>query len=201
MTPDAAVLHGLRERWDSRSARQPPDDLFAEVPAWATGDPVLSKWMAGWPAVWERSRVVIGHVLMANAVLWEPGYQLAPCNVVWSTDPDVEADWSLYDGLYEWFWRLRRDPDLWVPGITRWSINARDDYYRVGSLKLPHLVTDGRVMFHDTLVVDPRLLPRQHLTSAILPLLVDPHRDPAKRRPGAWVLPHTHWTEDFLRRF
>lgn len=160
-----------------------------------TNDPLL-RIIEDQAALRDRGRVVWGHIVQANSLLFDPANRMTlAANVVYSPDPYFDGRVSLLadiaHGLFAQKGTTPADRDLreFVRVIT-------DERERVLRRELPRRYCEGRSVYFATCLIQPGHLPGNCLTQSAFPLLINP----AETRL-VMVLPARFWPARLIARW
>jgi hypothetical protein len=171
--------------------------LRASPPAWVSGDAFFRQFYRRMAALRRDGAVVWGALVQANSLLFAPGADDCPASVLYSTHPWYEGQpgdlVELAGSLYDVKATAQDDPLL-----REFSRVLEDELDRAPGLQVPHALTDGRDVFHTSVMVIRKHLPGRLLRGSLFPLLVDPQRHlvqivPSHYWPEALV---TYWLTD-----
>ena len=161
-------------------------------PPWMKPDDPLQRSYGQIEDLLANGDVVWGHVVQANSLLFRPGPEAAPAEVVYCARPDEdvppEALQAAAGAAFGLKGRKLADPALARIGA---ALDAEMD--RHPPLDLPDAVTHGHSMRMAIVMVHRALLPSRYLSSNFLPLLVSRSRD------AAALFPCLYWKEDLVR--
>ena len=158
-------------------------------PLWFAEEPNhgLGAFMAGERHLMQRGVVVPGAIVQANSLLWRPGDDAHPAELVYGLDPDVPlaALPALAHRLYE---LKGTEPDEHTPRYI--ADYLADEYIRTRGVRLPLELAGLKDTFVSTTIVYREHLPKGHLDGSNYPVLVCPSSH------VAMILPHDLWSAE-----
>lgn len=189
---EVALIRSCRELFGQAPRTCRPDDRLALDPdlerAFREDDDVLLGILRDQDVLLSRGRVVWGHLVQANQILFDPQNRFTcPANVVYSIDPFFDGRLSLLSsmarGLFAQKGSSNADRELqgFVDVVT-------DEMARVLRREMPHSYTGGRVVCFATCFIQPSHLPDGYLARPSFPIVVSPEETPAMM-----LLPSRYW--------
>ncbi len=137
----------------------------------------------------DRGRIVWGHIVQANTLLFRPGRHTCPANVIYEPAPTLEITYDtlrpIAHSIFDLKGKVHDDEEL--DECARW---VTDERLRMMNTPLPSKLTLGRPILFSTIMVHRAHLPRGYLFSPFFPLVVNPEETPA-----AMILPSSYWPE------
>ncbi|MCP4695128.1 MAG: hypothetical protein GY859_44280, partial [Desulfobacterales bacterium] len=139
-----------------------------------------------------RGRVVWGHIIQANELLFKPGPHDCPAAVVFSLDPWYENNLARLESIAHDLYNLKaekkgdREIDFFADVL-------RDEGTPMFSTVIPKAITGKIPVFYTTIVVHRKHLPVNYLNSVWFPLLINPIKTVA-----AMILPARYWDPDLI---
>jgi hypothetical protein len=126
-------------------------------------------------ALLTTGRVVWGHIIQANQLLFSPGPDDMPAEVIYSFDPALESDATLrtYEDLAARLFALKGTAQS-DPRLAEISRVLAAEIERTPRRELPRDLTAGRQIFHTTIMGVRKHLPRGHLAEPFFPLVASP---------------------------
>ncbi len=144
-----------------------------ERPLWLRecGEDKLNQWYDRMPLLLEKGRIVLGHIVQANELLFRRGKQDCPFQAIYTMDAyyydDLEAWQALALRIYDWKQKEK------VPAYAeRISSALKNEIERVFAWKIPEEETEKRPVYFTTLMGIREHLPGKKLKDGIVPLLV-----------------------------
>jgi hypothetical protein len=139
----------------------------------------------------EQGRVVWGHLVQANTILFNPhNRQALPANVLYSPDrffdDQVPLLGELAHGLFDLKGRSPVDKEM-----RQFAEAITNETARTMRLPLPSALTDGRTVYLTTCFINPPHLPGGCLKHGFFPLVICPEQTEA-----VMVLPCDYWPEE-----
>ncbi len=137
----------------------------------------------------DGGRIVWGHIVQANRLLFEPGSFDCPANVVYDPDPPGVDDPTLLTPIAHQIFDLKgqRHADPELDDCSRWTT---DEMSRIFDAPVPKRLTGGRSLVFSTIMVHRKHLPMGYLFSSFFPLVVNPEETSA-----TMILPCDYWPE------
>lgn len=191
MTPHGHMLAALRQSWAGRP-RIPQPDWVPRPPPWLEDGMPHHAHFDDFASVWESGEAHLAILLRANNALFKPGDHVAAGDWAWTPDRVAEVHLEPLYRVADAFRKVPKGTDA-APGVRRFVARANDDFAFAQRALASRLLTAGRVVCIETLVVDPRLLPGRCLRHAVLPIALCP----AGPR-GVVVLPSSLWPPALL---
>ena len=143
-----------------------------------------------------NGRVVWGHLVQANQILFDPDNRFTcPANVVYSTDPFFDGRLSLLSSMARGLFARKgstsagREIQAFVDAVT-------DEMARVLRREMPHSYTGGRSVYFATCFIQPTHLPDGYLKRSSFPVIVSPEETPAMM-----LLPSRHWPPELVSQW
>lgn len=157
------------------------------APAWLTQKDDLRKSFERYPELWLGGKVVWGHVVQANKLLFSPGKGNSPAEVIY--DPSGKLGWADLVAPASKMYDLKntKPDDATLRAVADHLTDERD---RASGMRVPHAVSPHGLMM-STLLISRAHLPDNKLTLGYFPLLIH------DRLPGVtMVLPSRWWPGD-----
>jgi hypothetical protein len=159
-------------------------------PLWCLlGDPLLRMYWSQ-NKLRDRGRVVWGHLVQANNLLFRPGGMNCPANVVYNPtshdDRDVDALAEVAHNIFELKGKRHREKDL--KRCARWVTQEK---LRVFDAAVPTSLTSGREIIFSTLMVHRKHLPDGYLSTSVFPLIINP-----EETSSVMILPCDYWPDE-----
>jgi hypothetical protein len=174
-----------------------PSPFAVPEPSWMAqakvADEPMKEVIRGQKSLWKHGVVVWGHVVRANAILYEPGTDDCPATLIFSaTAPDDEAVNELpvlTDRLHH-LWACIIPGPGWTQRETDWWEDLRNDMSYHRGFKLPEEWQQRSKDYKGSSFLMHRAhLPEGRITSRLLPILVDPVTCIAQ------TIPSSEWPE------
>ncbi len=191
---EVAILRGCRDSFGPppRPLAALAADRLALSPeleeAFVADNDALLRILKDQDALLARGRVVWGHLVQANQILFQPDNRMTlPANVIYSTDPYFDGRLSLLSsmarGLFAQKGSTRADRELqrFVDAVT-------DELTRVLRQEMPRSYTGGRGVDFATCFIQPSHLPDGYLRRPSFPVVINPDETPAMM-----LLPSRYW--------
>ena len=158
-------------------------------PAWFAEEPNhgLGAFMAGERNLMQRGVVVPGAIVQANSLLWEPGDDAHPAELVYCLDPNAALE-RLPELAHELFALKGTQPDEHTPRFI--ADYLANELTRTRGVRLPLELAGQKETFVSTTIVYREHLPKGHLDGSRYPVLVCPSSH------VALILPHGLWTAE-----
>lgn len=174
---------GMLERWFGG----------LRAPSWLPADDALRRIYDDQWRLRRDGRVVWGHIVQANALLFEPGSGCHPAAAIWSPDPWYDGNLpelaAIAGGMYE-----TKGESTGDPALQRFADLLADEMERQMRLPLPAALTGGRKVFYTTIMVHREHLPEPVLKVPFFPLLACPTGTDATA-----ILPSRWWSPQALQ--
>ena len=176
----------LRDRWSYLPSPKP--SWHREIPQ----DPLLQMTKQA-ASVLKHGVVVWGHIVQANAMLFEPGDSDCPGELVYSFDPAIVEDpFYLQEVASELFSLKGTQPT--EPELAPIAAYLTDETIRVFGLRVPDLISPEVACLVSTTFFVRKHLPHGRLCSSLFPIVVQPHKP-----HFALPLPARYWPPEFLQ--
>jgi hypothetical protein len=135
----------------------------------------------------DRGRVVWGHLVQANSLLFGPGRNDCPANVIYEPASSNENGHAFLAPIARSVYALkgRRYDDEDLDDCARWVTN---ELLRMVDAPLPAQLSQGRTILFSTLVVHRKHLPAGYLSCSFFPLIINP-----AETPSVMILPSEYW--------
>jgi hypothetical protein len=161
-------------------------------PSWMNAHDPLQRCYGQIEDLLRHGDVIWGYVVQANSLLFRPGPEAAPADVLYGARPDEEIPPERLRAAAEAAFALkgRKLADPALAGIGG-ALAAEMD--RHPPLDLPDFVTHGHSMRMAIVMVHRVFLPSRYLSSQFLPLLVSRERDVVA------LLPARFWAKDLVQ--
>ncbi|MHC4377086.1 MAG: hypothetical protein ACYS26_10850 [Planctomycetota bacterium] len=158
-------------------------------PKWFAEDPNhgLGAFMAGERHLMQRGVVVPGAIVQANHLLWEPGEDAHPAELVYCLDPGVALE-RLPELAHELYELKGTKPDERTPRFI--ADHLANERTRTRGVRLPLQLAGQKETFTSTTIVYREHLPKGHLDGNRYPVLVCPSSH------VALILPHDLWSAE-----
>jgi hypothetical protein len=169
------------ERWKSEAAHGP---LGVVAPDWFAHDPILRRWFETLPTLWREGQVVWSHLVQANSLLFRPGNDNCPGELLY--DPTGRVDPQRFAAAAMAMFRLKglrlRNP--WLAFFAQALTHERT---RTSGVELPASL-GARGLQTATLLFFRGHLPGGVISGHRMPILV------SDKLPGmVMVLPSRYW--------
>jgi len=190
-------LDACRRGWAARP-RPMPGGFWLSAPTSAAPGDTLRVLDQRKDALYQRGEVRWAYVLMAYDHLWTPGDEPGTCDVLWSDDPFVADDVFWLEQVHDRYWWQRErqpvDGRAPTPGDTPgWcNMGADSDAIPFRHHRVRPLLTRGRVVYRERILVHPEQLPGRRMVRAAVPIV----RVPAFDETPARLLPGELWPEE-----
>lgn len=162
-------------------------------PIWAANDK-LQTFFRERSRLLKTGRVAWGYTVQANALLFEPGGDDCPGEVVYGVDPAVPVDVHALKRVAHRLYELKGTQQA-DPGLSKFSRYLADEYAREFGLQVPQCICDQTPYAVSTVFFSRKHLPNQVLSKGLFPILVSDTQPQV-----AMVLPSRFWSKN-LRRF
>jgi hypothetical protein len=135
----------------------------------------------------DRGRVVWGHIVQANILLFGPGRSNCPANVIYEPAPSDESGYAFLAPVAHSIYALKgkRHDDEDLGECSRW---ITDERLRMVNAPIPAQLSRGRAILFSTLVVQRKHLPAGYLSCSFFPLVINP-----AETPSVMILPFEYW--------
>lgn len=190
-------IDACRRRWAERPRPMPAGFWPRPRPPAGSADLFHALGRLG-DRLYEVGEVRWAYVLMAYDHLWTEGDAPGTCDVLWSDDPLIADDVFWLEQVHDRYWWQRERPPVdgnapapdRVPG---WSVLGLDsDTIPFCGERVAPLLTRGRVVYRDRILVDPAQLPGRRMLRAAVPIV----RVPGQERVPARLLPGELWPDE-----
>jgi hypothetical protein len=137
----------------------------------------------------DRGRVVWGQLVQANSLLFQPGPNNCPANVIYEPVASGERSYTALPRIANSIFGLKgqRHHDTELAECARWVTNER---HRMVDAPVPKRLTGGRDVVFSTVMVHRKHLPSGYLSCSMFPLVINP-----EETPWTMILPHYYWPE------
>ncbi len=139
-----------------------------------------------------EGRIVWGHIVQANSLLFKPGPEDCPAAAVFSLDPWFDDHLPELGSIADVLYQLKGE-DTGDPAKDSFAENLRDDYSPVFSAILPKAISGSVPAHYTAFMVHRKHLPVNHLNSVWIPLLIHPTKTSA-----SMILPAKYWDTDLI---
>ena len=168
-------------RWKSDPARGP---LGVVAPAWFANDTILRRWFETLPTLWREGEVVWSHMVQANSLLFRPGTENCPGEVLY--DPTGRVDPQRFADAAMAMFRLK-GLRLRNPWLAFFAQALTHEMTRTSGVELPASL-GARGLQTATLLFFRSHLPGGVIEGYAMPILV------SGKVPGmVMVLPSRYW--------
>jgi hypothetical protein len=135
----------------------------------------------------DRGRVVWGHLVQANALLFGPGPTNCPANVIYEPSPPNESSYAFLAPIAHSIFALKgkRHVDEDLDECARWVTSER---LRMVNAPIPAQLSRGRAILFSTLLIHRKHLPAGYLSCSFFPLVINPDET-----PSVMILPSEYW--------
>ena len=163
--------------------------LPVQKPLWCNGQEPLKYFFAGQKKLLEEGRVVWGHLIQANGLLFKPGPHNCPGEVVYCVDTRQHLGPEDLAPIASSLYALKgvRCPSSDLQVISDYLANERQ---RVFGLEVPAAISPSAPCAISTVFFDRQHLPGRMLRSTYFPILISPSRPRI-----AMVVPSRFWPE------
>lgn len=171
---------------------QDKQSLQAAPPAWCRTDALMMIYRQR-PRLLREGRIVWGHLVQANNLLFNPGPQDCPASIIYGLSPDWDSDLDGLETIAHKIFALKGTmPD--DPALQEFARGITDEMRRDFRVQVPAQLLDdaqqGRDLCLTTIMVMRQNLPFGFLTSSAFPLLVLPEHTDA-----TLILPARFWPQ------
>ena len=139
-----------------------------------------------------EGRVVWGHIVQANELLFESGNGDCPAAALYSPDPALDGQLELLreiaHGLFDLKHTQPSDPELSVFART-----LTDEMERLMKVRVPPKLTSGYEVYYTTIMVPRKHVPERKLALPFFPLLIAPQATEA-----TMILPWRYWSTELV---
>ncbi len=163
-------------------------------PAWLLANPgdKLNQLFHNRAELWRHGRIVWGHVVQANVLLFETGFDDCPGEIVYSLDDPQTVDPDILTEVAEKLFSLKgRTPN--APALAGIADYLTDEFTRVFGLEVPQAISPNLRCHVSSTMFHRRHLPDKRLSASEFPVIVSPD-SPHYVLP----LPSRYWPEEFL---
>jgi hypothetical protein len=140
----------------------------------------------------QQGRVVWGHLVQANQLLFQPGSDDCPASVIYSFDPWFDDHLDQLRDIAERLFELK-DKQSTDPLAAQIGSYLAAETQRQFNLPVPRHWTEGRQVFIGDIMVPRKHLPAGYLVQSFFPLVID--ADPSH---GMLIVPAQYWDETLL---
>ena len=173
------------------------DYLRAEMPAWLERRPTdhLRAVYAAQDRLRRDGRIVWACLVQANALLFKPGPSDSPASVVWSDDPYYDEHPEELSLIGSELYAVKGTGQA-DPGLAEFSRMLANEMDRANGLQVPESLTEGRFVYHSSIMCVRKHLPHGHVSGHLFPVWTDPE-------PTGLVLlvPAAFWPAELLGRW
>lgn len=170
-------------------------EVELERPHWLRSDDGLARVFDHQERLFVRGRVVLGALVQANQLLFQHGDVGAPLEVVYSEDPWFEENPDELHRIAARAFELKAETPE-DPELAPLAAHLADEHGRAHRMRVPDVLTGGRVVHLGTTYASRRTLPNGWIQHALLPVLVAPDSTPA-----CMLLPAKLWPREWLARW
>lgn len=166
--------------------------LYLRKPLWLHWDDhdKLHGFYHAAPKLFENGRVVWGHIVQANALLFKEGKSNCPAELVFSLDPRVDKNPEFLTLTAECLFELKgTEPD--DEALAPFAEHLTDEMTRRFGVEVPLQLSGNVPCVLSTTMVFRKHLPNGMLSQSLMPILVDPDNPQA-----ALILPARFWPKD-----
>jgi hypothetical protein len=169
--------------------------LHLKPPPWMTDDPELAVAYENQDRVRRDGKVVWAALVQANNLLFAPGGEDHPASMVFSEDPWFDQNpEALCDIAHDLFGLKNHDHD--DPECADFSRMLTNERIRAPMLKVPQRFTGGRRVFHSSIVIPRKHLPKGVLCRSSLPVWID-----AAGTGALLLVPAAYWPSSVLMQW
>lgn len=202
MRKTARWMTEARALWAERPA-EVPKDAWPAPPDWAGPGTDPHQGIRHTATTWREGEVQWGLVIYATTPLWTRGSSHGSAAVIWSEDPFIHDDPLWLDRIRERYWAVRQ-PDgqaievdidtvfTATPGWRTVEPIVRNDHRWYHTERVPPLLSLGRVVYLDNVILHAKELPGQRLASELLPIV----RGSVGARTSTRLLPLRFWPSE-----
>lgn len=159
-------------------------------PSWCLlgGDPLMGLYW-NQKKLRDRGRVVWGHLVQANNLLFKPGPHDCPANVIYEPVASGERSYIALPRIAQSIFDLKgqRHHEAELRECSRWVTNER---LRMVDALVPRQLTGGRDIVFSTVMIHRKHLPFGYLSCSMFPLIINP-----EETPWTMILPGEYWPE------
>jgi hypothetical protein len=137
----------------------------------------------------DRGRIVWGHIVQANRLLFQPGEHTSPAGIIYEPGPPGADSPARLAPIAQAIFDLkgRRYQDQELDECARRVTNERSRFFAV---PVPMRLTGGRSVLFSVIMVHRKHLPRGYLDNPFVPVLINP-----EETPTVMILPHDYWAD------
>ncbi|MFX0100190.1 MAG: hypothetical protein ACFFCS_11465 [Candidatus Hodarchaeota archaeon] len=166
------------------------------APNWVTygSENQIAKLYTEQDLLYNEGSVVWGHLIQANALLFEPGEDDHPCVLTYSFDERVDSKPKLLNKLATELYRIkgrRTDPEL-----MEFSRKLASERSRVWKIPIPVKISEGIQCYYCAGMVIRKHLPKGYLSGSLFPFLVCPEKTDV-----GMILPSRYWPQKLINQW
>lgn len=140
--------------------------------------------------LFKKGRIMIGKIVQANTLLFEPGKFDHPAAMVFTEDPYFEENphklEEIASSLYKIKGRSTNDEEL-----QKFSDMLEDEIVTLFNVEVPKKITHGKKVYFTSFMVHRRHLKLGYMDSGIFPVLALPEKTEA-----SIILPNRYWADE-----
>lgn len=143
----------------------------------------------------KRGHIVWAHIVQANSLLFKPGSEDCPANVVYGTSAELDNRLDLLADIAHGLFSLKKThPD--DRELRRFADSITDELERSMRMAVPKSLTEGLNVFMTSIMVPRKHLPNGYLSQSFFPLLILPRVTEA-----TMIVPCEFWSEELMRHW
>lgn len=169
--------------------------LTVVPPIWLEGHPDDEQWLnvQSQERLRREGRVVWATIAQANSNLFERNNLEAGASVIYSPDPWFDTDVKALALIAHQCFELK-GTDPADPESATFARMLTNELIRAMGLKVPSIFTGGRKVYHSSMLVPRKHLPKGYLSGSYFPVWID------AKKPGPVVMvPAAYWPASLTR--
>lgn len=196
MDPNDVILEECKRKFGAAPRQFPFLDgllyLRSGKPAWCTHKDKLSLFFEGQSRLYAEGRVVWGHIIQVNRMLFSPGPYNSGGEVVYCLDHNRQGVLQALGGIGPALFALKGKPQS-SPELATISEYLYNEHIRVFGLEVPRLISGDLPCAISSVFFNRKHLPNRVLSKPCFPIVV------SKQNPRlAAVVPSRYWPASML---
>ncbi|HEY0008367.1 MAG TPA: hypothetical protein VGB55_06565, partial [Tepidisphaeraceae bacterium] len=164
--------------------------VHADPPSWLMGrkDDDMLHAFKHQERIRRDGRVVWAAIVQSNVLNFAPGAVDSPASVVWSDDPHYDTHPHELAGIGTELYELK-GTDQADPESATFARMLANELIRAPRLKVPSRFTEGRAVYHSSVMMTRRHLPQGYVTRNLIPVWADP-----EPTGSLLIVPAAYWS-------
>jgi hypothetical protein len=165
--------------------------FLPQPPSWCLRDPLMQLFQDRLKIL-QGGRVVWGHFVQANGLLFSPGAFDSPATMLYGLDPIWDDNPRTLQTIAHELYAMKGSVPQ-EPQFREIAAHLTSEWDRSMVMRVPEPIARGYELVVTSVMVHRRHLPSGYLTSGLVPLVINP-----RETPCTMILPARYWPLELL---